>query len=31
MSAVNSDLEEGIVHLIQEKWLLNGHKNNSEI
>jgi hypothetical protein len=27
----NLDSEEDIVHQIQEKWLLNGHKNNLEI
>jgi len=31
MLADNLDLEEDIVHPIQEKWLLNGHKNNLEI
>ncbi len=28
MSVANLGSEEDIVHPIQEKWLLNGHKNN---
>ena len=30
MLKVNSDLEEAIAQVIQEKWSVCGHKNNSE-